>query len=140
MAGHFGLYGQVDYAASKFAARGFLEALSAEIKMMPGITGVKVSVCCPGPVETPLFKGFGEGNIKTSSLVLKPKDVAQSAINAIETGQEQVILPGWAFNGLLMLKVQKFNCVLSVVFVRQFRHATGCDDGRWLFRPHPRQQ
>ena len=55
-AAHFGIQGQVDYSSSKFASRGFMEALSAELNYMKGVTGVRTTTICPGPVETPLFK------------------------------------------------------------------------------------
>jgi all-trans-retinol dehydrogenase (NAD+) len=48
MASHFGIAGQVDYAASKFASRGLMEALTAELKGMKGVTGVKTTTICPG--------------------------------------------------------------------------------------------
>ena len=104
MAGHFGIAGQVDYASSKFAARGLMEALSAEIRSMKEITGVNTTTICPGPVATPLFKGFGEGG-SSGKLVLQPQQVAQAAVDAIEAGREgQAILPGWAFKPLLFVK------------------------------------
>jgi all-trans-retinol dehydrogenase (NAD+) len=58
MAGHFGIAGQVDYAASKFASRGLMEALCAEIKGMKGITGVKTSIICPGMLSLQAFSPY----------------------------------------------------------------------------------
>jgi short-subunit dehydrogenase len=50
LAGHFGIANQVDYAASKFACRGMMEALSAEIAAMKreGVTNVRTYCLCPG--------------------------------------------------------------------------------------------
>jgi 3-dehydrosphinganine reductase len=49
LAGVIGIYGYTPYAASKFALRGFSEALRAE--MWP--SGVKVSLCLPPDTDTP---------------------------------------------------------------------------------------
>ena len=51
--GLFGTQYIVAYSASKFAARGFHEALDAEL-MMTGKSGVKTTCLCPIIVDTPL--------------------------------------------------------------------------------------
>ncbi len=55
--GLIGAPGMVDYSASKFAARGFMEALALELHER-GVTGVKVSCIMPTLIDTGLFRGF----------------------------------------------------------------------------------
>jgi NAD(P)-dependent dehydrogenase (short-subunit alcohol dehydrogenase family) len=50
MAGVVSIYGYSAYATSKFAVRGFAEALRYELKPM----GISVLCLCPGEVDTPL--------------------------------------------------------------------------------------
>ena len=50
MAGHVGIYGYTNYATSKFAVRGFAEALRYELKPL----GISVQCLCPGEVDTPM--------------------------------------------------------------------------------------
>lgn len=49
MAGHAGLYGYTAYSASKFALRGFAEALRMEMQ----VDGVRVSLALPPDTDTP---------------------------------------------------------------------------------------
>jgi NAD(P)-dependent dehydrogenase (short-subunit alcohol dehydrogenase family) len=50
MAGHVGIYGYTNYSTSKFAVRGFAEALRYELKPL----GISVQCLCPGEVDTPM--------------------------------------------------------------------------------------
>jgi len=50
MAGHIAIYGYTGYATSKFAVRGFAEALRYELKPL----GISVQCLCPGEVDTPM--------------------------------------------------------------------------------------
>lgn len=50
MAGHIAIYGYTNYATSKFAVRGFAEALRYELKPL----GISVQCLCPGEVSTPM--------------------------------------------------------------------------------------
>ena len=50
MAGHLAIYGYTSYATSKFAVRGFAEALRYELKPL----GISVQCLCPGEVDTPM--------------------------------------------------------------------------------------
>lgn len=86
MAAFVGAGGMCDYAASKFAARGFAEALSVELYER-GISGVGVSCICPTHINTKLFKGFNGGPS------LEPIDVAVGCIDAIEYNVGLVCLP-----------------------------------------------
>lgn len=76
------------YVASKFALSGFTELLRLELK---GI-GVRVIGIYPGYVETPLIEGLklrGKGATRP----IKPEDVADAIIRAIERGKVDVIIP-----------------------------------------------
>lgn len=80
-----------DYAASKSAARAFAEGLSLELKNL-GHTGVRVTCICPAHINTGLFTGFSTGP-GSGAFTLEAADVAAATIEAIEVGDELVILP-----------------------------------------------
>lgn len=50
MASHIAIYGYTNYATSKFAVRGFAEALRYELKPL----GISEQLLCPGEVSTPM--------------------------------------------------------------------------------------
>jgi len=89
----------VDYTASKFAARGFCEALNLELGER-GISGVGVSCVCPTLIDTGLFQGF---HIPLNP-TLKAASVAKSVIESIEFNQELVILPWWLKGSAIGIK------------------------------------
>jgi 3-oxoacyl-[acyl-carrier protein] reductase len=62
------------YAASKFAAIGFTETTDAEGRPY----GVKASVVCPGPVDTPLRRGNYSDDILEN--LTTPEEVAEGII------------------------------------------------------------
>merc|ERR550514_51439 len=57
LAGVFASPLMVDYSASKFAAKGFTDALRMELAKL-GKAGVKTLCVCPAAMQTELFKGF----------------------------------------------------------------------------------
>merc|ERR550537_725696 len=57
LAGIFASSMMVDYSASKFAAKGFTDALRMELSKIAS-TGVKTLCVCPAAIQTDLFKGF----------------------------------------------------------------------------------
>lgn len=63
------------YYASKAYVQSFTEALAVELKK----TGVKVSVLCPGPTDTPFLKlaGQTEQNMFKKSACVTPRKVAE---------------------------------------------------------------
>lgn len=75
------------YCASKFALRGFTQALRDEC----GKTGVRVTLINPGMVDTPFFEflhfapGRGEGQ------ALNVEDVADAALYVLQAGSHAVI-------------------------------------------------
>lgn len=94
VAAFINVFGYSAYGASKFALRGFSDALRHEMKPH----GIRVSIVYPPDTDTPQLAY--ENRIKPPELklllpelgVLKPEQVAQSIVNGIQRGQ-QVILP-----------------------------------------------
>jgi short-subunit dehydrogenase len=105
MAGLIGTPTYSIYAASKFAIRGFSEALRREV----GVYGIKVSVIYPGGVATE-FKNHTGAQRKTglttpSRLRLSADQVADAVWQVVQRPRRSVILPpiyrlGVLFNAL----------------------------------------
>ena len=90
------------YAASKFAVRGFSEALRREV----GLYNVRVSLVCPGGVATEFGEIAGyERTTKITTpkpLLLSAEDVAQAVLRLARRPRRLVVLPGimrWAVLG-----------------------------------------
>jgi 3-dehydrosphinganine reductase len=108
VAGFIGTFGYTAYGASKFAVRGFSDALRAEMKLH----NIGVALVYPPDTETPQLEY--ESSIKpaeTKALagntkVLSPEEVANEIIRGIERGK-YLILPGfeskllYRLNGIL---------------------------------------
>jgi short-subunit dehydrogenase len=82
------------YSASKFAVRGFNEALRREV----GIYGVHVSGIYPGGVATEFSQHTGaqrkSGATTPDSLRLSPEEVAKRVWGIVERPRRSVIIPG----------------------------------------------
>ena len=95
MAGFVGLFGYTAYAASKFAVRGFTEALRAEMKLY----NIGVSLVYPGDTDTPQlayekqFKPVETQALTGTSGMMTPEAVASEILKGIKRGQF-TILPG----------------------------------------------
>mmetsp|Transcript_18767 Transcript_18767/g.45267 ORF Transcript_18767/g.45267 Transcript_18767/m.45267 type:complete len:319 (+) Transcript_18767:68-1024(+) len=96
MAGIIAVPKQVDYAATKFAARGFSEGLRAELAFR-GVTGVRTTCVCPGAIATNLFKGFSVPFIPAMTTDF----VATAVVDCLESGREFIILPSVAILGAI---------------------------------------
>jgi all-trans-retinol dehydrogenase (NAD+) len=109
-AGLIGTARETDYAASKFAAVGFNEALRQELRRSG--SGVRTTVVCPYYIDTGMFKGV-KTRFPLLLPVLKEQDVADRVLKAIQRDQPQVqmpfmvstlpamrLLPVWAFDQL----------------------------------------
>ena len=85
VAGFVGLFGYTGYSASKFALRGFAEALQMEVKPF----NISVTVSFPPDTDTPCLEE--ENKIKPTETkligetagVFKPEDVAESIMKSI---------------------------------------------------------
>lgn len=90
LAGVFAAPRMTDYCASKFAARGFSEALRLEMERSR--TNVRVSCICPGHVDTKLFQGF-----KTLLPTLSPAYVASRIVEVVCDDTPVVFTPRLAY-------------------------------------------
>lgn len=104
------------YAASKFAVRGFSEALRREV----GIWGIRVSVIYPGGVATEFISHTGvqrkTGISTPAALRLSPEDVAGAVLRLVRHPRRSLVMPGimrftiWAnflFNGLVDAVIER---------------------------------
>jgi len=109
-AGLVGSPRETDYAASKFAAVGFNEALRLELKR--SAPGVKTTVVRPFYIDTGMFAGV-KTRFPLLLPILKEADVTERILRAIQHDTAQVdmpwmvrtlplmrLLPVWAFDGL----------------------------------------
>lgn len=90
LAGMQGMARLSDYCASKFAAVGFHESLTVELKL-DGHTGVHTTVICPYFINTGMFDGA------KSSIIpfLEPEYVAERIERSILLNEEHVVIPGY---------------------------------------------
>merc|ERR1719310_1027357 len=77
-----------DYSASKFAAKGFVDALRMELSKL-GKSGVKTLCVCPAAMQTELFKGFSIPGMPAMS----PDYVAKKVVESIRSQVELLICP-----------------------------------------------
>jgi len=109
-AGLIGSPRETDYAASKFAAVGFNEALRLELKR--SAPGVKTTVIRPFYIDTGMFAGV-KTRFPLLLPILKEANVTERILRAIQHNAPQLdmplmvrtvplmrLLPVWAFDGL----------------------------------------
>jgi len=93
MAGFVGTPTYTIYSASKFAVRGFTEALRREV----GVYGIRVSGIYPGGVETEFSQHIGyrrkTGVITARRLRLSAEDVARTVLDLVRQPRRTVIIP-----------------------------------------------
>lgn len=96
IAGFLGVFGYTAYGASKFAVRGFSDALRAELKPR----GLGVSILYPPDTDTPQleyenrYKPPETVALAGGTSVMDPESVARVALQGVERGR-YVIIPGW---------------------------------------------
>ncbi|HEY1058874.1 MAG TPA: SDR family oxidoreductase [Limnobacter sp.] len=86
----FGLVGapsHTDYSASKFAVRGYTEALMAELSA----TGVGVHLVHPGGIATNIAKGGQFDKFDARYLTTSPDDIARVVRKGIERGRARMV-------------------------------------------------
>ena len=91
IAGRTGVAGEAVYAAAKAGLDAFAESLRLELSG----SGVGVSVIVPAVVETDFFAARGRPYDRSSPRPVSPGRVARAVVDAVETGREEVFLPGW---------------------------------------------
>ncbi len=95
-AGLISYFGYTAYAASKFAVRGFTQALRQEMK----VRGIGVSIVYPPDTDTPQleyenqFKPSETKALSSAGKLMMPAAVANTVINGITRGQYRII-PGF---------------------------------------------
>ena len=90
VAGKIGTLNMAAYCGSKFALNGWSESLYHELKPL----GIRVSLICPGPVETDFNRDFRDTVPKSpSSLFVTPEVVCREVIKAIEKNRFEVVMP-----------------------------------------------
>ena len=95
MAGYLGVFGYTAYSASKYAVRGFSDALRAELKPH----GIGVSLVFPPDTDTPQleyeekYKPAETKALASSGGKMDPQSVARSILRGVERGR-YLIMPG----------------------------------------------
>lgn len=81
------------YAATKAFIRNFSEALWAENRHY----GVRILVCCPGPVDTNFFNNakFPAGLAQRTNKISTPQEVVHKTLQALEQGDSTVVIGGF---------------------------------------------
>ena len=86
----FGLIGtpnHADYCASKFAVRGFTEALMVEMQESP----IGVHLVHPGGIATNIARGAGSQAFAQQYLTTPPKDIVRHVIKCIGRKQPKIV-------------------------------------------------
>jgi all-trans-retinol dehydrogenase (NAD+) len=89
-AGLIGTPRETDYAASKFAAVGFAEALRLELRDQA--PGVKVTTICPYYIDTGMFAGV-KTRFRHLLPILREDDVVAAIVAAVQHDRPMVQLP-----------------------------------------------
>lgn len=91
-AGFFPSARMIEYCTSKFAARGFMEALRIEMNAL-GKNGVKSTLVAPAHINTELFQGYSMGS------TMQPEWVAEQIVHAIQIDKAVCFLPWYVAVG-----------------------------------------
>src|SRR5215213_11538095 len=83
------------YATSKFAVRGFSEALRQEVLDQPDI---QICTVLPSVIDTPFFQhaaNYSGRSIRAAPPVYTPEEVAETVVELVEWPQAEVIVGGF---------------------------------------------
>ena len=102
-----------NYGTSKFA----LVGLSHNLRIEGARHGVRVSVICPGAVDTPILKGGGEFGIDRSQIppekldefqakqhLMDPNKFATKVLKQLARNKATIIIPGWPWKMIWFLQ------------------------------------
>lgn len=109
MAGYLGVFGYTAYSASKYAVRGFSDALRSELKPH----GIGVSLVFPPDTDTPQleyeekYKPPETKALASSGGKMDPQSVARSILRGVERGR-YLVMPG-----LENKVIYRLSCILS---------------------------
>lgn len=113
--GKMGFKNMCVYGASKFALHGFVQGLREELKNY----NIKISLICPGTVETPFLDKAGRKELPRQARylrVLTPEEVAKMTIKAMEKGKREVVIP---FMAKIFLKLHDtFPALLEKIYYK----------------------
>jgi all-trans-retinol dehydrogenase (NAD+) len=121
-AGLIGTPKETDYAASKFAAFGFDEALRQELRRTA--PGVRTTIVCPFYVDTGMFAGV-QTRIPLLLPILKENKVADRIVRAVQLDRRRLFMPPMVYTvpSLRLLPVPIFD------WVADFFGVNACMDG-----------
>ncbi len=97
VAGRLGAPFEAAYSASKFAVVGMTESLAAEMAPF----GIGVSLVNPGPVSTSFTDARGVPFQRRYPRAMRPEQIADAIVRAIETGRFEQVLPRWLRVGIV---------------------------------------
>lgn len=86
----FGLIGtpnNADYCATKFAVRGYTEALMAELQESP----VETFLLHPGGIATNIGATQGDQSFRDEYLITPPKEIVEHVIKCISNGKQRIV-------------------------------------------------
>ena len=106
MAGLAGLPGLADYCASKSGAVSIDEALRLELKKNGHYGYIKTTCICPYFIDTGMFDGVQS---VFPMYLLKPEEVVERIINAIQQEEAQVTIP-WRGNIAYLTRLLPTSC------------------------------
>ena len=90
VAGKIGTLNLAAYCGSKFALNGWSESLYHELRPL----GIKVSVICPGPVQTDFNRDFRDSEPKSPpAMIVSTEAVCREVIHAIDKDKFEVVMP-----------------------------------------------
>jgi 3-dehydrosphinganine reductase len=96
MSGMIGIFGYTAYSGSKFAVRGFTDALRSELKPM----GIGVSIVYPADTDTPQLEYENKYKPEETRIISgkadlrPPEEIADLILNGIQRGHYQIIPKG----------------------------------------------
>ncbi len=110
--------GLASYPASKFAAVGFNETLRQELKQFG--SAIRTTVVCPFYISTQMVPGV-RSRIPFLLPVLKPQQVSQNILKAIQKNKKQVLMPRLLYTIplLRLLPVSAFDFILRILGINQ---------------------
>lgn len=91
VAGRLPVREEVVYGATKAAVDHFAAALRAELAG----TGIGVSAVAPAGVDTPFFDCRGTPYRRSTPRLLRPEQVADAVVTAVERNLPEVVVPRW---------------------------------------------
>jgi NAD(P)-dependent dehydrogenase (short-subunit alcohol dehydrogenase family) len=119
LAGLIPLAGEISYVASKYAVVGLSHALRAEAADL----GVRVSVVCPGKIETPIYDTSRVINFdKEATLALWPRGItaercAEIILRGVERNKATIVVTGFA---KMLWAVQRLSPTVMIWAMRRY--------------------